>query len=334
MTQILVAAPFSDVLVEKIRSVSREISVEQISLPDGVWPEGLQTEAEIMYTTSDVPPAELAPNLRWVQSHWTGIDKMREHPIWELETIITTSSGVHATTIAQHLFSKMLYFANKISVWQAFQKNGAWPDNQKEQFQPIELRGKTLGILGYGSMGREVARIATAFGMDVLATKRNLKKTSESGHRLEGTGDPAGELPLRLYPGEATRSMVSECDFVVITLPLTEVTDGMFDSSLFKAMKPTAYLFNVARGEIVVEADLITALNKGWIAGAGLDVYSQEPLTADSPLWRMDKVLMSPHVGGLTASYNERVVGLFSENVRRYLVGEPLMNLVNREHGY
>lgn len=334
MTHILVAAPFSEELIEKIRNVSREVTVEQFVLTDGVWPVDGHTEAEIVYTTSDVPPAELAPNLRWVQSHWTGVDKMRERPIWDLETIITTASGVQATAIAQHLFSKILFFANRIPEWQAFKQSSTWPKNRQEKFTPIELRGKTLGILGYGSIGREIARIGKSFGMHVLATKRNLKKTTESGYRLQIAGDPDGELPLRLYPGEATRSMISECDFVAITLPLTEATVRLFDSSLLRAMKPTAYLFNVSRGQIIVEADLITALNKGWIAGAGLDVYAVEPLSSESPLWRMDKVLMSPHVAGLTASYNDQVVELFTENLRRYLVGEPLLNLVNREHGY
>ncbi|MFT5194347.1 MAG: phosphoglycerate dehydrogenase-like enzyme [Cellvibrionaceae bacterium] len=334
MTHILVSAPFSEELIENIRSVSHEITVEQFVLPDGVWPVDRHTDAEIVYTTSDVPPAELAPNLRWVQSHWTGIDKLSHRPIWDLETIITTASGVHARAIAQHLFSKILFFANRVPKWQAFKQSKTWPKNRQENFSPIELQGKTLGILGYGSMGREVARIGNAFGMNVLATKRNLKKTSEGGFRMKGAGDPEGKIPLRLYPGEATRSMVAECDFVVVTLPLTAKTHGLVNSSLLKAMKPTAYLFNAARGQIVVEADLITALNKGWIAGAGLDVYSQEPLLGDSPLWKMENVLMSPHVAGLTDSYNARAVDLFSENLRRYLVGEPLLNLVNREYGY
>ncbi|MFK7801616.1 MAG: D-2-hydroxyacid dehydrogenase [Anaerolineae bacterium] len=335
MTHILVVAPLKEELIDKIRTASREVTVEQLILPDGVWPADRTTNAEIIYTSSDIPPAELAPNLRWVQSHWAGIDPLRNRPIWDSETIITTASGVHATAIAQHLFSKILFFANRIPEWQAFKQNEVWPMNQqREQFRPIELRGKTLGILGYGSLGREIARIANTFGMDVLATKRNMKKTSESGFRVEGTGDPEGELPLRLYPGEATRSMMSECDFVAITLPLTDTTEGLIDSGMLRAMKSTAYLFNVARGKIIVEADLITALNKGWIAGAGLDVYSQEPLPSDSPLWRIHNALMSPHVAGLNQSYDERIVELFTENLRRYLVGEPVLNLVNRENGY
>ena len=334
MTHILVAAPFSNELMESIQSVSREITVEQIDLPSGRWPNGLTTEAEIVYTISDLPTSELAPNLRWVQSHWTSIDSLKNHPIWHSETIITTSSGVNSTNIAQHVFSKLLFFANKGDAWQAFKQNGNWPQGEWDRFIPIELRGKKLGLLGYGSLAREIARIATAFGMHVLATKRNLKKINESGFRLEGTGDAEGNLPLRIYPPEAVKSMVGECDFVVVTLPLTSETAGLVNSDLLKAMKSTAYLINVSEGNIVVESDLAHALSKGWIAGAGIDNYSEVPLASDSPLWKMPNVLMSPGVAGLTNSYNKRVVGLFCENVRRYLLGEPLLNIVNREQGY
>lgn len=334
MTHILIAAPFAEKLIDQIRSVSREITAEQIELPVAGWPADLQTEAEIIYTMSDTPPVDLAPNLRWVQSHWSGIDRMRQQPIWESETIITTASGVNVTAIAQHVFAKILYFANRVPEWEAAKVAGGILNDQQAVLRMTELRGKTLGILGYGSVGREIARVAKTFGMDVLATKRNLKKTSENGFRLKGTGDPDGILPLRLYPGGATRSMIAECDFVVISLPLTDETEGFFGSNLLKAMKPTAYLFSVARDEILVEADLASALNKGWIAGAGLDVNSAGPIKEDSPLWRLDKLLMSPHVAEQTASYNARVVDLFSENLRRYLVGEPLINLVNREREY
>ncbi|MEM9777660.1 MAG: D-2-hydroxyacid dehydrogenase [Chloroflexota bacterium] len=334
MTHILVAAPFSNDLIESIGSVSREISVEQFSLPDGRWPADRRTDAEIIYTISDVPPVELAPNLRWVQSHWTNIESLRQSPIWDSKTIVTTSSGINSTNISQHVFSKLLYFANQAQSWVDLKTEGEWPTTNWERFNPIELRGKTLGILGYGSLAREIARVATVFGMHVLATKRNLKKISENGFRLEGTGDPDGNLPLRIYPPEATKSMVSESDFVVVALPLTDETVGFIDADLFKAMKSTAYLINASDGRIVVENDLISALSKGRIAGAGLDSFTEEPLPADSALWKMPNVLLSPRVSGLTNSYDKRVIGLFCENVRRYLVGEPLLNLVNREQGY
>ncbi len=329
MTHIFVNAPFPEYLIEKIKGVSREIVVEPFRLTDENWPDGFMTEAEIIYTNSVVPHAESSPNLRWVQSHWAGIRDLRERPIWQLDTIITSASGVNASNVAQYVFSKILFFAFQLGPQQTAQSGHA-----TDGFAPIDLRGKTLGIVGYGSVGREIARVAKTFGMDVLASKRNLRKTSENGYRLEGTGDPEGVLPLRLYPGEATRSMIAECDFVVISVPLTEKTDGLFSDNMFKAMKPTSYIINVSRGRVVNEGALVQALSKGWIAGAALDGFSNEILSPSSQLYKLPNVVITPNLAGQTASYNERVVDLFCENVRRYLVGEPLLNVINRENGY
>lgn len=128
--------------------------------------------------------------------------------------------------------------------------------------------------------------------------------------------------------------MVAECDYVVIALPLTETTRHLFDEEIFRAMKSNAFLVNVGRGPIVKEKDLVKALKKGWIAGAGLDVFEAEPLAESSPLWDLENVIISPHVAGFTPSYDERVTDLFVENLRRYLAQEPLLNVVNREEGY
>jgi phosphoglycerate dehydrogenase-like enzyme len=128
--------------------------------------------------------------------------------------------------------------------------------------------------------------------------------------------------------------MVSECDYVVLTLPLTSATRGLVNEALLRAMKPSAFLVNVSRGGVVDESALVKALKKGWIAGAGLDVFETEPLAEDSPLWSMNNVLISPHVSGFTPHYDERAVDLFCANLGRYLAGEPLINLVDRQAGY
>jgi D-2-hydroxyacid dehydrogenase (NADP+) len=128
--------------------------------------------------------------------------------------------------------------------------------------------------------------------------------------------------------------MLAACDYLVITLPLTSRTHHLINESLLKEMKPTAFLVNVGRGSIINEPDLVKALQRGWLAGAGLDVFEQEPLPADSPLWSMENVIISPHVSGFTPYYDERAVDLFADNIRRYLAGEPLLNQVNREREY
>lgn len=335
MTHVLVTASFEPHLLDKIRSVSRDLEVEQQKLTKGQWPDGATTEAEIYYAGWGVPRPEQAPNLRWVQTHAAGVDYLMQHPIWQSDILITSASGIHTSNIAQYVMAQILYWANRIDAWRTAQAQGEWTaTNRWDTFVPIEVRGKTLGIVGYGSIGREIGRLGKAFGMRVLATKGNAMKLEDVGYTLPGTGDPKAEAAARIYPPEATRSMVAESDFVVIAAPLTSKTKHLFNEELLRAMKPTAYLINIGRGSIIKEADLVKALKKGWLAGAGLDVFEEEPLPDDSPLWKLDNVLLSPHVSGFTPHYNERTAELFAENLRRYLAGEPLLNVINREREY
>jgi phosphoglycerate dehydrogenase-like enzyme len=334
MVHVLMTAPFPDHLLGKIRAVSPEVQLEQVQLADRKWPAERTTSAEVMYAIDAIPRPEQAPNLRWVQTHWAGIEHLREHSLWDSDIVVTNTSGIHAPNIAQYVMVQILAWAHRAPRWFYYQQRGEWPRGRWEKFVPDELRGKTLGIAGYGSIGREVARLARCFGMRVLATKRDARHIEDEQYSLTGTGDPAGTLAARIYPGEATRSMVAECDYVVIALPHTERTHHLFDEQMFRAMKPTAFLVNVGRGDVVKESDLVRALKKGWIAGAGLDVFATEPLPADSPLWKLDNVILSPHVSGFTEAYDERAADLFVENLRRYLRGEPMLNVVNREQGY
>jgi len=254
--------------------------------------------------------------------------------VWDSDILITTASGIHAPNMAQYTLTQILIWANRVPTWFSQQAGGKWPADRWEKFLPDELRGRTLGIVGYGSIGRELARLAQALGMKVLATKRDARHPEDQGYILPGAGDPTGAAADRLYPSEATRSMIGECDYVVNTLPLTDKTHNFFAEELFHAMKPTAFFVNIGRGGTVNEKDLVRALKKGWIAGAGLDVFETEPLPESSPLWKMDNVILTPHVSGFTPEYDERAVDLFTENLRRYLGGKPLLNLVNREIGY
>jgi phosphoglycerate dehydrogenase-like enzyme len=334
MLRVAMTAPFPEHLLERIRAVSPDIHLELISLPDRSWPAGLTTPAEVLYAISAFPRPEQSPNLRWVQTHWAGIDHLRQQPIWDTSVTLTNTSGIHAPNIAQYVLAQLLAWAHRIPRWVHYQSRAEWPSGRWEKFVPDELRGKTLGIAGYGSIGREVARLARCFGLRVLATKRDARRIEDEEYTVSGVGDAAGTLAARIYPGEATRSMVAECDYVVIALPLTDKTRHLFDEQMFRAMKPTAFLVNVGRGDIVDENALIRALKKGWISGAGLDVFAQERLPADSPLWTLDNVIISPHVSGFTQEYDERATDLFAENLRRYLQDEPLLNVVDRQQGY
>ncbi|MFQ5399930.1 MAG: D-2-hydroxyacid dehydrogenase [Anaerolineae bacterium] len=334
MIQVLVTAPFPPHLLDKIRSVAPQVQLEQITLIDGRWPEDKTTDAEIYYALNDVPRPDQAPNLRWVQTHWAGIDSLFGTPLWDSDIIITSASGIHAPNMAQYTMTQILAWAHRVPAWFKYQSQGTWPKGRWDKYLPTEIRGQTLGIVGYGSIGRELARLAKAFGMRVLASKRDARHPEDRGYAILGTGDPEGQLPDRIYPSEATRSMVAECDYVVITLPLTTRTHHFFDESMLKEMKSHAYLINIGRGSIVDEKALVKALKKGWIAGAGLDTFETEPLPDSSPLWAMENVIITPHISGFTPYYDERVTDLFAENLRRYLAGEPLLNQVDRNTGY
>lgn len=331
--RIILALDFSDALVQAIREAAPGYRVERHfpSVPDTAW-----ADCEVLYTVRHYPQPEQAPRLRWIQFHFAGIESALQQPITQQPQVeITSASGIHAVQMAEYCLGMMLAFAYKIPEMLALQARAEWPQDRGVRFAPHTLRGQTLGIAGYGSIGRELARITAQMGMRILATKRDLRRTDDAnGYTEPGTGDPTGDLPDRLYPGEALASMARECDFLVITTPLTPATRHQVNSEVLSAMKPSSVLINVARGGVVDEPALIAALTARKIAGAALDVFEEEPLPASSPLWKLDNVILSPHISGNAANYHEKAAALFIENLRRYQEKRPLLNRLEREHGY
>src|SRR5437660_6172175 len=207
-----------------------------------------------------------------------------------------------------------------------------WPRDWSSDVCSSDL---TLGIVGYGSIGRELARIArTAFGMTILACKRDASQRADSGYCPPGTGDPEGRLPEAWLPPARLPELLERSDVVVMAAPLTPATRHMIGAPELARMKPTAYFINVGRGASVDEAALARALAERRIAGAAVDVFAEEPPPAGHPLYRVDNVIVSPHVSGFLPSYDDRCAELFAENLRRYLAGAPLLNLVDRARGY
>lgn len=331
--KVIAWVDFSDEIIQQLRDISPRLDIERYfpDVPDSAW-----ANAEVLYTTGKVPQPSQAPRLRWIQFHSAGIDFVIQQPIVQAEDVdVTTSSGIHVTPISEYCLAMMLAFHYKIPTMIEHKAKAEWSKDRGTIYYPSGLRGLTVGIVGYGSLGRELARITTALGMKVLATKRDMMHPTDDASYIEpGTGDPDGSLPERLYPSEALVSMVGDCDFVVLTTPLTAQTRHMVNAEVLKAMKPTAILVNVGRGAVVDEAALISALAAGTIAGAALDVFEQEPLPPTSPLWNLDNVIISPHVSGNNALYNKKAAALFTENLRRYLEKRPLLNLLNRKRGY
>ncbi len=328
---VLVTLPFDDKLLEKLRAVSPTLTVERAT-PDDADYHG----ADVLYCFT--PPRDLsrAPNLKWVQLHLAGVNALYDHPIYQTDIPLATTSGVHAASVAEYAFTMLLALAHRVPRMLEWQHKGTWPPDEQrwDLFVPTEVRGATLGIVGYGSIGREIARIARTFGMRVLVTKRDISERADKGYRLPGTGDLGGILPDEWIPIEQRADLFSRSDFVVSCLPLTRETEKLIGASELSALKPSAYFINVGRGATVDEAALARALADKRIAGAVLDVFTQEPPPDDSPLYQLDNVILSPHVSGFIPSYDDKCTDLFAENLRRYLNDEPLLNLVDREKGY
>lgn len=330
---VVVAMNFTDAIMEHLREVSPRLRIERHfpKVPDSAW-----ANAEVLYTLNTFPDLAQAPRLRWIQLHTAGMENAVREPIIQAEDVeVTSTSGIHAVPVAEWCMAMMLALTYKLPQMLEDQAKTHWPDNPHKIYAPRELDGQTIGIAGYGALGRELARQASSLGMKVLATKRNLlNPVDEDSYLPPGKGDTKCEIPERLYPPEALASMARECDFLALTVPLTALTRHMVNETIFEAMKDTAVLINVARGGVVDEKALVSALAAKKIGGAALDVFEEEPLPSTSPLWNMDNVIISPHTAGHSLRYHEKAAALFAENLRRYLEKRPLYNRLDRVRGY
>jgi phosphoglycerate dehydrogenase-like enzyme len=334
--QVLITTAFLESQLDKLRSVSPRLkfevrpvtSTEEIS--DEKW-----KKVEVLYTSRVLPPPEKVPNLRWIQFHWAGIDHAIDAPVLRKpELVATTLSGAAASQMGEYVLMMLLALSHRLPALLNSQRKAEWPENRWDLFMPLELRDSKVGILGYGSIGRQVARLLFPFRAKVLATKRDVMHPHDNGYTPDGLGDPEGEFVHRLYPPEALRSMLQECDFVVVTLPLTHETENLIGEEELQALKPSAYIIDLSRGGIIDHSALIPALKEKRIAGAALDVFPEEPLPPENPLWKLPNVILTPHISGSTDHYDERAVELFAENLHRYLAGLPLFNRIDVERGY
>jgi len=335
MLEVLVTTPFDGAKLDRMRQVSPQVRVTQAEPGQADY-----SRAEVLY--AGVPPRNVsgAPNLKWIMVHMAGVDALHDHPVYTDTTIaLTTTSGVHAATVAEYALTVLLALAHHVPRMVEWRGRGGWPPDEERWplFVPTEVRGATLGIIGYGSIGRELARMAkAALGMRVLACKRDPSRRADPGYCPPGTGDPDGALPDEWFSVDALPKLLARADVVVLATPLTRQTRKLIGARELAAMKSSAYFINVGRGASVDEAALARALAERSIAGAAIDVFAQEPPPAGHPLYEAstDNVIVSPHVSGFLPSYDERCTELFTENLRRYLHGIPLLNLVDRAKGY
>jgi phosphoglycerate dehydrogenase-like enzyme len=253
---------------------------------------------------------------RWLHSTGAGVERLLFPELVASDVVVTNSRGAHRVAMPEFVLMAMLAWTHHLPALIRAQSRREW-------IKPVpgEVAGKTLGLLGYGEIGRAVAARAGALGVRCLALRRN-----------PGAAGPSGVE--RVYGPEAIGDFLGECDFVVNSLPLTAETRGLLDGRALRAMRPDAVLINLGRGPTVVEADLLRALREGWIGGAVLDVFDVEPLPPDSPFWALENVLITAHTSGNSAHYLERAVDIFCDNLKRFGAGEPLRNLVDKGLGY
>ncbi len=274
----------------------------------------LAPQADALVGNLNAAMLAAAPHLRWVQAPLAGLESYMFPELLASSITLTNCRGVYSDVIPDHVFAYVLAFARDLPNLLRAQQQHRWL--HERAVHPVQIQGLTMGIVGFGGIGSEVARRALVFGMHVLAV------------------DPAprGSVPgVDVWPFERLDDLLRGSDFVVLCVPETPLTRGIFDDQHFATMKPGSRFINIGRGKVVQLAALTRALQRGHLANAALDVYETEPLPADHPLWMMEQVILTPHSAAYGMPGDERRRDLICENVRRFVAGEPLLNVVIKE---
>jgi len=282
-----------------------------------------------------------AKKLRWIHSTAAAVHQLMSPELRASDIIVTNARSVHGPVVAEHAMALMFALAKCLPSAVRYQEQHVWAQEQisYQHPHPSELAGSTLGLIGYGAIGAEVARSAAALGMRVLVIRQHpQRENSAVSSRASAPGVDArveGTLPsVESFGPDRLDDVISQSDFLVLAAPLTERTRYLINAERLARMKPEAYIINVARGALIDEAALVEALRNRRIGGAALDVFDHEPLPADSPLWDLDNLVITPHTAATSDKMWERHYALIKENLRRYFDGEPLLGLVDKQVGY
>ena len=263
-----------------------------------------------------------AKKLRWIHSPAAAVHQLMFPELVRSDVLLTNSSSVHGPVVAEHAIAVMLALAKRLPQAMQYQAKKVWSQEilWNERPRPREVARATVAVVGMGGIGREFTRLAKALGMRVLAVREDVSK---------GTGGADA-----VFNSAQIEEVLPQADYVLLCTPVTPATTGIINAARLKKMKPEAYLMNVARGPLIDEPALIAALQEHRIAGAGLDVFVEEPLPADSPFWSLGNVLITPHSAAVTEQLWERHYELIVENLNRFLAGKALLNAVNTKRGY
>ncbi len=313
--RVLITYKLSDNQLERITDVSRDLQVFYEPAAEGA--KERYPEAEILF--GDIPKEILLamPRLRWVQISTVGADRFLYPELLKSDVVLCCSRGMHKHQMAELLFGLMIGISRRLYAYHDLQKGSEWTVSLIRESDT--LVGKTLGIVGLGSIGSHIAKVARGFGMNVVATKR----------------DPVPDENVdEVLPPAQLGKLLESADHIVNVTPLTPETTRMFGEKEFRKMKSTAVFYNLGRGASVDAQALIKALENGTIKAAALDTFEEEPLPANNPLWKTKNLFITPHIGGPIPHYSHLLTEIFIDNLRRYLDGRPLGTVVDKTKGY
>jgi phosphoglycerate dehydrogenase-like enzyme len=331
MTQLLTEVPLDDIGIRRLETL-QGVSIHVLPPHDTRWdmPDEWLHRAEILLCK--YPPGNLdrMMGLRLLQLATVGYEHLRHFELADRLLRVCNARGVFDTAIAEWNLAMMVNLTRDLRTMIRNQERAHW--DRGERFEQ-ELRGRVVGLWGYGGIGRETARLAKAFGLTVHAMTRSGVKPRQNTYVQAGTGDPEGVLPDRVFVAGQDHDFLAGLDFLVLALPRTRQSNGMIGEKEFQALPRTAFVLNPARGPIIQEQALVRALNEGWIAGAALDTHFAYPLPPEHPLWRYPNVILTPHISGAdkSAAFPGRIADLVAQNVARYLQNRPLLNELTNE---
>lgn len=325
--------PLPDAWFDELRTRAPDVEVHRVTTGE-VPAADLMARADMLHTGYWFPAASTAPRLRAIQLDTSGVDHVRGTDLWDTTVPIATLGGIAPVPMAEYTLMAILELAHRVPDIQRLRAERSWPSDAQRlaTLTPRQLAGSTVTVIGYGRIGREIARLANAFGMHVIGVSRTGVPASR-GNRFDSVRS-SGNDSTEVLPMDRLRDALTRSDIVVVVVPLTEVTRGMLGAAELDLLPAGAFVIDIARGGIVDEQALLERLHDGRLGGVAMDVFDDEPLSPESPWWSEPRAVITPHVAGLAPQYEAQTLDLVVENLTRLAQGRPILNEVNRASGY
>jgi phosphoglycerate dehydrogenase-like enzyme len=315
---VLVRVPVPDGALAELEAKFPNVELVD-AIDQNVYRSRLAEASAILSSRVPATDIEAAPRLKWIHAISAGVDSTINQTMIDRGIVLTNNSGVHVPNIAEHIMAMVLAFARAMPFHMRGQLKHQWTHDLPGR-QVFELRDQTMLIVGYGDIGQSLGGFAHAFGMNVIGVRRRKPAADDGVARVIGLDELKANVPL--------------ADHVAICLPLTPATRGLFDRETLTSMKRGAYIYNIGRGTIIDQDTMIELLTSGHLGGAGLDVTTPEPLGPESPLWDLENVIITGHTSGQTPRHWEKAGAIFEANLRRFIAGDPLINVIDYAAGY